>query len=90
MYSYKKTMLYKTASKKLEKTIDSITEPLEKIFEKFDDIFNEADCDDPGDSESSVQSDGQVTITNNHGHIVIVGKVASLKVNGKDYDISEK
>ena len=86
MYNYTKKII-KTTSKGFEKAMDSFGDSMDKMFEKMDDVFDkvgdvmeEATID--ATSTTSYQSDGQVTITNNHGHIVIVGKVASLNVNG--------
>lgn len=40
-------------------------------------------------SEVHEQTAGGVSITNNNGHVVIVGPVRSLRVNNKAFDLTE-
>jgi len=69
---------------------DSLNESMGKLFEKFNDVFDKADEAVVDESSiTSCQNDGEVSITNNHGHIVIVGKVASLNVNGVSFEIEK-
>jgi hypothetical protein len=57
---------------------------LEKVFDKMGETFEEM-----GNAFAEMEEDNEddVTITNNRGHIVIVGKVVSLNVNGVTYKI---
>jgi hypothetical protein len=45
------------------------------------------DADDMCSSLTTKSDAGTICITNNNGHIVIEGKLKSLKVNGKDIPI---
>lgn len=75
-----KTVSY--TSKKMGKSLD-------KVFDKMSDMFEEmADAMDEDAFDGLVDSNhGEISITNNHGHIVIVGRVLSLNVNGITYDV---
>lgn len=77
---------FETVIKGTEKVKDNMSKGFEKMSEAFEyigdgmeDIFK--------DLGSSTQSNGDTTITNNHGHVVIEGKVKSLKVNGVDFKV---
>jgi N-acetylneuraminic acid mutarotase len=77
---------------KFNESMDSLFEKVDSIFEDVEKVVDSVDEDDAewqkGNS-SSYQSSGGTTITNNNGHIVIEGKVKSLKVNGVDVELEK-
>lgn len=76
---YTKKVITNGKDTKIDKAFDKISDAFDLLGDTFENI---TEC---SDVPSSFQSTGDVTITNNNGHIVIEGKVKSLKVNGEDY-----
>jgi hypothetical protein len=78
----------KTTGKKLEKAVDALGESTDKIFDQFDNVFAKmGDVIDEAIKEKEIDDDN-FTITTNHGHVVIVGELASLKVQESDYTLN--
>jgi hypothetical protein len=86
--------MWKTYTSKVIKTQagnlkNKFNESMDSLFEKVEEVMDSLDDDEDAGNSSSYQSSGGTTITNNNGHIVIEGKVKSLKVNGVDVELEK-
>lgn len=88
MFTYKTvtTNMSKGLTKGFEKMSEAF-EAMGEVFEDIGDTIGEVGDDLHQKFGTMVQNDGSVCITNNNGHVVIEGKVKSLKVNGVDLEV---
>jgi LytS/YehU family sensor histidine kinase len=95
MFTTRTTTIF---GKKAGKKFDAAFEKFDSAFEKMGDAFKETEgifesilednADDALCSSISANSDqGAISITSNNGHIIVEGKIKSLKINGKDISL---
>lgn len=93
MFTKKTTTTFfgEKASKKLDVAFEKFDAAFEKMGDAFKETGNvfesilEGDENDTTCASLSTNSDqGAISVTSNNGHIVIEGKIKSIKVNGKD------